>query len=360
MTNNEWLAVGTYTDRDEPGIHLYQMNRHTGEMSPIRSATGVDNPSFLALHPRENVLYAVSETLKTEEGHPGGSVVALGIDSRTGRLQILNRQPTQGEAPCHVSVDPQGEFICVANYMGGSVTLFPLKEDGTLEEPSDSIRHEGKGVRLDRQEAPHPHSVFLDAKGTFAYVPDLGIDRVVVYRVDRTEKRLQHHDELRMNDGAGPRHLAFHPKQPWVYIVNELDSTVIVCAYDERKGRLEPQQAVSALPASFKKENTAADIHVSPCGSFVYVSNRGHDSLVVYRVDAETGGLTWVRHHDVDGETPRNFAISPDGRYVLSANQDTDEIVVFAVDEQSGCFERSVYKERVQRPVCIRYFQERL
>ena len=360
------VYVGTYTlpihfgsgfvlEGKGEGIYVYRMDQASGALEFGSKMTGVANPSFLALDPGRRFLYAVNE-LKTFEGKATGTVSAFSVDSETGEVGFLNRKMTHGTDPCYVVVDKTGRHVLVANYMSGSVCVLPVQEDGSLGEATDFIQHHGSSIDPERQEGPHAHSVVLDEVNRYAFVPDLGLDKIMIYRFDSIRGKLEPNDEpwVKVRAGAGPRHFAFHPDGRYAYLINELDSTLVAFAYDEENGTLREIQTVLTLPRDFVGASTCADVHVSPSGRFVYGSNRGHNSIVIFRIDQRTGELTYVGHESTRGETPRNFAIDPTGRFLLVANQDTDTIVMFRIDQQTGRLSPTGYFTKVPTPVCVK------
>jgi 6-phosphogluconolactonase len=358
-----FVYVGTFTrgphgrGRAE-GISVFRYDPDAGALRHVQTLAGVANPSFLALHPHRPYLYAVN-AVPEQDGRPGGSVSAFAIDPAGGTLTYLNRQPTHGAGPCHVSVDQTGRWVLSASYGGGSVAMFPVEADGRLGPPSDFIQHEGSSVVPERQAGPHAHSITIDPANRYALVCDLGLDRVIVYRLDLERGKLLPNDPpwVAAAPGAGPRHLDFHPNGRLVYVINEINSTLTTYAYDAAAGRLQAVQTLSTLPAGFSGVNSTADVHVAPSGRFVYGSNRGHDSLACYAVDAATGTLSLLGHEPTRGRTPRNFAFDPAGAFLLAANQDTDTIVTFRVDPASGRLAPAGPVTETPTPVCIKFWQ---
>ena len=324
------VYVGTYTDPilfgtgevfqgKGEGIYCYDLNPRSGELKLSGKTTGVTNPSYLALDPKQRFLYAVNE-LKTYENSPTGTVSAFSVDAKTGALTFLNKRPTSGTDPCHVTLDKSGRLVFVANFMSGSVSVFPVSRDGSLSEASDFIQHAGSSVDPKRQKGPHAHSTVLDAKSRFALVPDLGLDRIMVYRIDAGQGKLEANSRpwAEARPGAGPRHVAFHPDGKFLYLINELDSTIVAYAFDSETGALRELQIVPTLPGDFHGSSSCADLQVSPSGGNLYGSNRGHDSIVIYRIDKESGKLTYVGHEPSRERTP---AASPSTRPVLSCSR---------------------------------------
>lgn len=348
--------VGSYTNEQHPtGISLYKFDTQTGQLTLLESYTDLPNASYLALNTERTVLYAVSET-NTYLEHFGGSAAAYAVEQGTGRLTKLNQQPTGGESPCYISVDQSSRAVFAANYSSGSVTAYKVLEDGGLSEPTQLEKHEGAlGPRKDRQERPHAHSIVVAPDNRYAISADLGLDRLVVYRVDAENGTLQPHGEAAIKPGAGPRHVVFSADGRCAYAVGELDSTVTVLSYDAGAGVLTALQSVSTLPEGFSGENTCADIHLSGDGRHVYVSNRGHDSIAVYAVDGPSGTLSVTGWQATLGRTPRNFALSPQGDYVLAANQDSNSITVFRVDAETGMLHETGQSAAVSKPVCVKF-----
>jgi 6-phosphogluconolactonase len=351
------LYVGTYTDgKRSEGIHLVRMDPRSGELRLVRSFDVGANPSFIAIHPDGRVLYAVNET-EEYNGRPGGAVSAFGIARDSGVLTRLNEQESQGGAPCYVSTDRRGRAVLVANYVGGNVALFPIQADGSLGAATQIVQHTGNGPNTARQDRPHAHYIAADPSNRFALVADLGIDRVRVYRLDLDAGLLRHVEgaDAVMRPGAGPRHVAFHPTLPLVFVANELDSTVTTFGFDRESGRLSPRSNQSTLPAGWSGTNYPADIHVASSGRTLYVSNRGHNSLAVFSVADSTGALALEQVVSTEGDWPRNFSLDPTGRWLLVANQRSGSIAVFARDEGSGRLTPTPQRLAVASPVCLRF-----
>lgn len=349
------LYIGTYTNGASEGIYFANMDTASGALELKGVTKGISNPSFLAVDRQQRFLYAVSETPEFE-GEPGGSVHAYAIDSGTGNLRHLNARSSRGGGPCHLTVDAQGRNVLVANYSGGNVAVLPIQSDGSLLPASDVAQHEGSSITK-RQQGPHAHSVTLDAAGRFAFVADLGLDKVMIYRFDGAEGQLTPGNPpwAQVRSGAGPRHFAFHPDGTRAYVINELDSTLTAFTYDPSSGRLTESQTLSTLPDGFTGDNYPADVHVAASGRYVYGSNRGHDSIVVFAIDPETGALTTVQHQSVEGKWPRNFALDPTGQFLLVANQNSNTVVVFAIDADTGKLTPTGQVLEVPTPVCLRF-----
>jgi 6-phosphogluconolactonase len=366
MTVEMLVYVGTYTEPIRfgtgkvlqgkgEGIYIFRMDQDTGALEPTGRTTGVANPSYLAFDATQRFLYAVNE-LKTYQDRPTGTVSAFAVDTATGELTILNRQPTHGTDPCHVVVDRQRRHIFVANFMSGSVCVLPVRDDGSLGEACDFIQHQGSGIDPVRQNGPHAHSVTLDQTNRYAFVPDLGLDKLLIYRFDAKRGMLEPNAVpwIKLKPGAGPRHVALHPGGRFAYLINELNSTVAALSFDDKTGTFQEEQVVPTLPEGFHGESTGADIQVAPSGMFVYASNRGHDSIAIHRIDQRTGRLTYVDHASAQGCTPRSFCLDSTGTVLLVANQDSDTIVTFRIDARTGNLHPTGHVAHVPTPVCVK------
>ena len=348
------LYVGTYTTSGKSeGIYGYHMS-DTGALTRFTSLMSV-NPSFLTVGRSKRFLYAVNE-VGDYLGKPSGAVSAFKIDPLTHDLRLLNEQATQGADPCHLSVDSRKRMLLVANYTGGNVSVFPLRSDGTLGMVAEVKQHEGSGPK-EQQKGPHAHCVIFDRSERYAFASDLGIDKVMIYRVDRATGKLTPAKQpfVELKPGAGPRHLSFHPSGKFLYVISELDSTMSAFNYNEREGTLTLIDTVSTLPSDFTGTSYCADVHVSPSGEFLYGSNRGHNSIVVFAIDQQTGRLTLVEHVSTEGNWPRNFTIDPTGRFLLVANQRSDNVVVFSIDATTGRLKPTGVNEAIPSPVCLRF-----
>lgn len=351
------VYFGTYTNDKTKGIYLSVFDSATGKLAPAELAVETKSPSFVAIHPTRKFLYAVSE-ISDFQGKSVGAVSAFAIDSASGKLSLLNQQPSAGSGPCHLNVDAAGKNVLVANYGGGSVAVLPIAANGHLSPPSSSIQHQGSSVNKQRQEAPHAHSINLDRANKFAFAADLGLDKVFIYRFDASKGSLTANDPPAgiVPPGSGPRHFAFHPSEKFAFVNNELTSTVTSFAYDGARGALTEIQTISTLPEPTRGNSTAETV-VHPSGKFVYVSNRGHDSLAIFRCDESTGRLTVVGNQPSGGKTPRNFNIDPSGRFLLAANQSTNNVAVFRIDEGTGKLTPTGDSIEVGSPVCVRFMK---
>jgi 6-phosphogluconolactonase len=355
------VYIGTYTGSKSQGIYVSRFDPTTGSLSQPELAAEAKNASFLALHPDRRLLYAVGE-VDTFGGKQAGSVSAFRIDSKSGKLDLLNQQPSGGTGPCHLAVDAAGKCILVANYGSGSIAALPIQAGGKLGEPSAIIQHQGSSLNPQRQTGPHAHFITSDPANRFVLACDLGLDKVLVYRFDPAKAALQPNEpaSISLKAGAGPRHLAFHPNGRLAYVINEMGSTLTVFAYDAKRGALRELQSLSTLPGSFKGNNTCAEVQIHPSGKFVYASNRGHDSIALFGVEPETGKLIELGHQSTGGKTPRHFALDPAGKWLLAENQDSDTIVVFRVDSQTGKLTATGSPLHVGAPVCVLFVPVKL
>lgn len=351
------LYVGTYTEAGRrDGIHLLRMDSRTGALRRVAAVDAGQNPSFLAIHPTGETLFAVNEVTEMS-GRATGSLRSFAIDADSGELTPINEQPSEGAAPCYVSTDRTGRVVMVANYVSGTVAMLSVDEDGVLSNASQIVQHMGTGKIAARQEHAHAHCIIPHPSNRFALAADLGIDRVLVYRLDVDAGTLQHVEEndAIMVPGTGPRHLAFHPTLPLVYVAGELNSSVSVLRCDPNTAKLAVVQTLAMLPAGFTGENFPADIHVAPNGRALYVSNRGHNSVAVFSIAARTGTLTLEQVVSTRGDWPRNFSLDPTGRWLLVANQRSGSVVVFARDVESGRLTPTSQRIDLPSPVCVRF-----
>ncbi|MBI3664749.1 MAG: lactonase family protein [Acidobacteria bacterium] len=351
-----FVYIGTYTGEKSKGIYAFRFDAAKGQATPLGLVAEESNPSFLAVHPNRRFLYAVSE-IGDYQGKKSGAVSAFAIDPASGKLTFLNKVPSRGDGPCHLSVDKSGKCVLVANYGGGSVAALPVKEDGRLGEASAFVQHTGSSVNPQRQEGPHAHSINVSLDNRFAVAADLGLDEVLVYHLDPVKGSLTPNDPpfAKVNPGAGPRHFAFHPGGRFAYVINEIQSTVTAFAYDASRGTLKELQTISTLPAGFKGESYTAEVQVHPSGRFLYGSNRGHDSIAVFAIDPAQGTLTALEQVSTQGKTPRNFGIDPTGSYLFAADQGSDKIVLFRIDPKTGRLTPTGQTLEAPSPVCVKF-----
>jgi 6-phosphogluconolactonase len=346
-----FVYFGTYTGAKSKGIYVSRMNDE-GKLSAPELAAEMANPTYLALHPNDKFLYAVGEVSKFG-GKKAGAVSAFAIDGKTGKLTALNQQSSGGDGPCHLALDEKGRCVVVANYGGGSVEALPVKKDGSLGEPGTFIQHEGTSVNKSRQQAPHGHCILVDPSQKFALACDLGLDKVLIYKLDAARAKLTANDPAfgTVAPGSGPRHLAFHPNGKFAYVINEMSCTMTAFRWDGKRGELKEIQTISTLPGEVQRGYSTAEVYVHPNGKFVYGSNRGHDTIVVFACDEKSGKLSLVEHQPTQGKTPRHFGIDPKGKFLLAENQDSSTVIVFRIDENSGKLRPTGDKIEVGAPV---------
>ncbi len=363
------LFVGTYTGKDSKRIYAYSFDSASSQFTPLGLAAETTNPSYLAIDPSRRFLYAVNE-VSNYKGASSGAVSAFAIanpsDGRQiGRLSFLNQVASRGADPCYIAFDKTGKFALVANYTGGSVAVFHVQRDvqgdaqhdGEIGESSAFIQDAGSSIDKQRQEGPHAHWIETTPDNRFAIVADLGLDQLLVYRFNENTGVLAANDPpyVKLDPGAGPRHLAFHPSGKFAYVINELQSTVTTFSYDGGTGSLKKLGSVSTLPKGFSGNNTAAEIKVHPNGKFLYASNRGNDSIAAFSIDNHTGTLTLIDFVPTRGKTPRNIEIDPTGKLLLAANQDSNNIVVFRIDPRSGKLAPTGQVLSAPAPVCLKF-----
>ncbi|WPP49547.1 lactonase family protein [Catalinimonas niigatensis] len=353
-SSKEILYVGTYSDRGSQGIYVLEFDRTNGKLTEIQTLDDKESPSFLEVHPNGKYLYAVyREGMNAND--KSGTVTAFEIDSASGKLSKLNEQSSEGGGPCHVSIDPKGKLAYVSNYGGGNLAIYPIREDGSLGEASDRIQHHGSSVNENRQKEPHMHSIIPSENGKFIYASDLGIDKIMIYQPDRKSGKLSPAKTpyAASTPGAGPRHFTFHPDGKLAFSIEELSSTIASYSVDKNSGALTPIDQVATLPEDAQTQsNTTADIHVSPDGKFVYGSNRGHDSIVIYKIDP-SGKMSYVDHEPTKGAHPRNFCMDDKGEFVFVANRDDDNVVVFKRDAATGKLSYTGNQAKVPAAVCV-------
>ncbi|WP_234568100.1 lactonase family protein [Rhodohalobacter sp. 614A] len=347
---NYYLFVGTYTGEGSDGIYLYEFNSEDGSVIPVDTAKGISNPSYLTLTPDHSFLYAVNE----EADSADASVSAFSFDKENAEITFLNKQSSRGGAPCYVSTDQSGKAVFVGNYLGGSLAMFPVEEDGSLADPKSTTVHEGSSVNENRQNSPHVHCTVISPDNKTLFVTDLGTDTVTGYAFDSDSLTLQNTPSTIFvtEPGAGPRHLTFHPGGEYAYLVNELNGTVVAFSYDGES--LVELQTISTLPENYEGSFSGADIHVSADGRFLYTSNREDlNNIVIYSIDQNSGLLKKVGEHSSGGAHPRNFMIDPSGSFLLVANRNTDNIVIFARDQESGLISPTGTEVSVSQPVSL-------
>ncbi len=345
------VYFGTYTKDQDEGIFRGELDRHSGKLTILGGTAGLPNPSFLTLDPAGRFLYAVSEG-----GNKNIGSAAFAIDPDNGDLTLLNTQPSGDDGACHISVDPAGTTAIVSNYGGGSVRSFPIQADGSLGPIASFIQHADPTANPDKK-IPRAHCTKVDPTGRFALTADLGLNQVIVYQLDPSTSQLTPHvsSTLNLPPGAGPRHLTFHPGMPFVYLINEHDATITTLQWDVSTGKLKAVQTTSTLPKDYQAKNATAEIVIHPNGQFLYGSNRGHDSIVIYAIDPATGLLSLVGFQQTGINEPRNFNIDPTGKFLIACNQHRDNVQVFRIDPTSGKLSAVGDPVAVPMPTCVTF-----
>jgi 6-phosphogluconolactonase len=348
-----FVYIGTYTEHGSKGIYVCAFDPATGVLGSPVLAAETSQPSFLVMAADRNFLYAINE-INHFDGQSTGAVSAFAVDSTTGKLALLNQVSSHDPGPAHIVLDRTGRYVLVANYDGGSVGVFSLLPDGKIGESTGFVRHKGSSVNRERQEGPHAHAIAMSPDNRFAVVADLGLDELVVYPFDVSRGTLGQPRVVKTDPGAGPRHLVFSRDGRFVYIINELRSTVTVYAYEPGNGAMDPLQTSSTLPSGFAGANTAAEVALSPSGKFLYASNRGDDnSIAVFGIDFSKGTLTLIENVPTGGKTPRNFAIDPSGQWLIAANQDSNTVVVFRINGKTGRLTATGQSIEVSSPAMV-------
>lgn len=355
------VYIGTYTNNEKSkGIYVSRLDLATGRLSDPQLAVETTSPSFLAVHPDGRHLYAANE-VSSFEGQQTGAVSAFAIDRTSGMLTALNQRSSGGAGPAHLIVDRTGRVVLVANYGGGSAAALPLEADGRLKPPATVVRYTGSSVNPKRQTKPYAHSINVDPKNQFAYVADLGTDKIHVHRLDPAAGTLANASPASVSvaPGSGPRHFAFHPARPYAYVINEMLLTVTAFSHDAASGALAEVQTLTTLPPGVEPQSgfSTAEVQVHPSGRFLYGSNRGHDSLTVFAIDEATGRLTFVQNEPTQGSFPRGFGIDPTGQFLLAGNQRSDTVVVFRIDTATGRLTPTGQTLSVGAPVCVKFVQ---
>jgi 6-phosphogluconolactonase len=351
------FGTGQVLDGKGKGIYAFAFDPAAGALTPVGITAGVRNASYLAFDPARRFLFCVNE-FKEYDGKASGAVSAFRIDPGTGELHYLNTRASHGTDPCHLVVDATGRFVLVANFASGSVSVLPVGPDGALGEACCVVQHTGSSVDPRRQAGPHAHAVTIDRENRYVFVPDLGLDKVVIYAFDAATGKITpnaHQPWVATTPGAGPRQMVMHPGGAFAYLINELDSTMTAYRYDGDTGSLQELQTLPTLPAGFSGLSTCAEVQIAPSGRFLYGSNRGHDSIAIYSIDQATGRLTALGHESTRGQIPRNFEISPGGAFLAAANQDSNSVVMFRIDLDTGLLAPTGNVVEAGTPICVRF-----
>jgi len=356
LANATLVYAGTYTGPKSKGIYYFRLQTDNLEVSqnitlvPLGLAAESENPSFLEIDLKRRLLFAVNET-------GTGAVSAFSIDRGTGKLTLLNQRPSMGAGPCHLVLDKKGRWLLVANYGGGSVAVLPVGPDGRLGEATSFIQHTGQSIDPKRQRGPHAHCVALDPANRFAFVCDLGLDKVMTYRFDAEHGKLTPGEPAftTIKAGAGPRHMVFRPDGRFAYVLNELNSTLNAFSYDAKAGVLTELQTISTLPGYYDGPNSGAEVGIHPSGKHLYASNRGNNTVVLFGIDTQKGTLTYIEEQGTGGKTPRHFGIEPSAKHMAIGNQDSDTILACRIDAGNGRLKPSGVFAACPSPVCLKF-----
>jgi 6-phosphogluconolactonase len=350
-----FVYLGTYTAHASKGIYAYRFQPSTGKLTSMGAVATTPSPSFLAIHPNGRFLYAANENDPSIAAGKDNDVSAFAINQATGQLTFLNKMSAHGGWPCHLSIDKTGSTLLVANYANGSVASLPIQADGKLGNAATVDQHKGKSVNPERQAGPHAHFLAPSPDNRYALSADLGLDQVLIYHFDPATSRLTPNTPafVALSPGTGPRHLTFNPNGKFVYVNGEMNSTVTTFSYDANAGTLKTLQTLSTLPAGFKGTNSTAEIQTDRAGKFLFVSNRGHDSIAVFGVDKTAGTLTAMGHVPTGGKTPRFFTLDPSGKFLFAANQDSSTVSVFRIDPATAKLTPAQTLKDVPEPVSI-------
>jgi 6-phosphogluconolactonase len=348
---NFYLLIGTYTQKGSKGIYVYRFNTTTGKAEWVSNTDSASNPSFVAIAPNGKFVYAVNET----GGKNPGTVSSYAFDRSAGKLSFINQQPTGGDAPCHLAISKDNKWVTAANYSGGSLSVFPINKDGSLNSYSQFIQDEGSSVNKGRQEKAHVHETVFSPAEDYLFTPDLGTDKVVIYKFNSASAKPLSPAAtpfVSVTPGNGPRHITFHPNGKFAYVIEELSGTV--GAYKYNNGNLTFVQSIATHPADFKGKPGSAEVEISPDGKFLYASNRGEENnIAIFSLNATTGKLEPKGYQSTMGKAPRHFIMDPGGDYLLAANQDSDNIVIFKRNKQTGMLQETGTQIKVSMPVCL-------
>ncbi len=350
-----YLLVGTYTSGKSKGIYVYSFDEKNATVDLLSTAP-IKNPSYLAVSPDKKTVYSVVETADTTDGVVGGGVTAFSFDATNGKLTAMNTQASGGTNPCYVSVTKSEKWVFAANYSSGTLSEFPVIDNGNIGAASQTIAHTGTGPNKNRQEGPHVHSTVLSPDDNYLFVPNLGIDKVMIYRINSATGKLTPAPQpfVATAPGSGPRHFDFAPNKRFAYLMEEMSGDVVTYGYNN--GSLKQLQSISSIPDNFKGNVGAADIHVSPDGKFLYCSNRDDgNTITIFSINQQTGKLKVAGHQSTLGKTPRNFNFDPSGNFLLVANQNSDNIVIFKINKKTGLLTDTDKRIEVPNPVCVKW-----
>ncbi len=355
----EIIYIGTFSELGSKGIYVLEFDRSSGDLSLIQTIAGKESPNFLAVHPHGKFLFSVNSQ-GLDQMKQWGSVTSYAIDQKTGKLSMINEQPSYGKGPCHVSVYPTGKWIFVSNYSDGIVTILPITQDGKIGVSSQRLQLVGSSIDPERQQGPHTHSAIPTLDGRFLYASDLGIDKVMIYNFNNANGTIAAAKQpwVEVPEGSGPRHFVIHKNSELAFLAEEMSSTLHAFRVNPTDGSLTSYFRMSTLPKGYSGESYVADIHLNPMGTKLYVSNRGHNSIAIFDVNAVNGNIKFIKTVPSGGDYPRNFMIEPSGKFAFVANQNSDNIVVFSIDEQ-GILNQTNSSIDLPSPVCVKYLMIR-
>jgi len=346
------IYAGSSSARGSKGIYVLEFDQQKGTLKELQTVTEGNSPGFLAFSPNKDFLYSIYGKGTLDDGN--GAVMSFKIDPFTGFLKKVNEQSVGGKGPAHISIDPKGRFAYTANYGDASVTVFPINSDGSLANASDFVKHTGSSINPQRQMRPHPHSSIPSADGKFLYVSDLGTDKIMIYEVvDGGKLKAAVVPHVQVTAGSGPRHFKIHENGNFAYSVDELSNTIVGFKVNKKTGALTIIERLSMLPEGYSEVTYASDVHFSPDGKFIYATNRGHESVVIYEVNAKSGKLRMLGHESTGGKHPRNFMISKSGEYVLVGNSNTDNVVIFNRDSKTGLLKPNGVQYTIPAVTCL-------
>lgn len=355
VTKQFSFYIGTNTNRVDEGIYFCSFNSESGQFTIPQLAIEALNPNFIAFHPSGNFLYTVGDS-NSPEPQKSGCVSAFSICKRTGKLSLINQVPSCGQTPCHIILDKAGKYVLVSNYSTGNLAVLPVGADGRLSEASTTIQHVGSSINSSRQQGPHIHSITLDPQNSFVFVADLGLDKIKIYRFNSDSGGVESDNMpcISLASGSGPRHFAFHPSGNYAYVINEMSNTITAFNYNPSNGVLSEVQTILTVPNGYKGDTYTSEIQVHPSGIYLYGSNRGHDSIAVFRIDNK-GTLTLVDIQPCGGKWPRHFSIDPTGNWMLVGNEHSNRINLFSIDSKTGKLTQTESFISVPSPVCIKF-----
>ncbi len=347
-----FFYVSSYDKEYTAGIALFQLDYTNGKIEKLKEFDAEANSDYLAISP--NNLYLLSVAM--DEDKNSGLITSFSINTENGELSYEDEEPSGGTDPCYITINKKSSCAIIAHYSGGNVTVASLLENGNLSGIIDNKKHQGSGPNKERQEGPHPHMCYYSPKGNYIFVPDLGLDKIMVYKLnDNGHLKSAKSPYGKVTPGAGPRHFVLHPGNNFGYVVNELNSTITAFSFSKKSGELSEIQVANSLKENFEGDNYLADVHISPDGRFLYASNRGHDSISIFAIDQSTGKLNLIKNESCGGKWPRAFNIDPTGQFLIVANEHSDNLVLFNIDQDTGLLKMMDEANDFPAPRCIKF-----